>query len=312
MADDEPEQPLSESLMDFSNIGRTIDGSGFAFRAMSCVGKRIGPIKAIEGYSHLQTVDLSQNAIKDVAPLKGLVFVLKLDLSNNAIPSLKGWESEEGSMPHLVHLDLSGNQLTALAPLPLKALRTAIFAKNEIASVQDFGGHERIEFLDLSENKLTSLAGLTALPALKKLDVSTNELPSVEGLSEVPVLEELRMASNKLEALTGPWQDLPSLATLDISGCQLAEAKHIEVLRNLPKLRSLQVQGNPFEEASDVDVRVEVLTRHWRLQVINGEPITPEELEQAKELNVQRLAEEQARLAAEQAAADGGGDDDAG
>lgn len=299
--DEEPEQPLSEPLLDFSNIGRVIDGTGLAYRSVSCIGKRIAAVKAIEQYVHLQSVDFSRNAIKDVAPLKSLGNLLKLDLSKNSIPNLKGWESEEPIFKHLVHLDLSNNQLAALTPLP-KALRTAIFASNQISAVQDFGGHETLETLDLSQNQLTSLNGLGPLPALKSLNASSNQLENLEGL-ESPQLQELQLASNLLAALQGPLQELASLATLDISCCQLPEPKTLEALRSLPQLRTLEVHGNPLDEVAGEAARLEVLRAHWRLQTLNGSPVTEEELEQARALNVERTLEERARLKAEAEAA---------
>lgn len=305
------EEELAEPLMDFSNIGRTVDGAGFAYRSLSCVGKRIGGIKAIQAYSHLHHVDLSKNKIKDVTPLKALQFVLQLNLAENLVPNLKAWESEEApAFPHLVHLDLTGNALTALPPLPFRSLRTASFARNEIATCQAFGGHEKLETLDLSQNAITSLAGITALPAMTRLDVSANQLVDINGLAEVPVLADLSLAKNKLEALEGPWQDLAALESLNLSGCLLAVPKPLEVLRQLPKLRNLEVAENPFVETLEGAVRVEVLVCHWRLANIDGEPVTEEELEQAKELNVTRLAEEQARLKAAAGAADGDPVDD--
>eukprot|EP00440_Ansanella_granifera_P064425 gb/GFBE01069849.1/.p1 GENE.gb/GFBE01069849.1/~~gb/GFBE01069849.1/.p1 ORF type:complete len:309 (+),score=85.04 gb/GFBE01069849.1/:1-927(+) len=301
MADDEPET-LTEAHLDLSNLGRTVDGAGFAYRTVSCVGKRIGPLKCIEGYAHLQHIDLSENLIKDVAPLKGLQYVVNLKLTKNAIVNLKGWESEEPIFPNLTHLDLSDNQLPALGPMPYKALVSLKVARNELANVADFGGHEKIEMLDLSSNKLTSLAGLGALPALKKLDASCNELPDLNGINEASALEELIVASNKLQAVEGPWAELQALRSLDLSNCLLESEKPLEVFRQLPLLRTLKVCGNPFAEAA-VSTQVLALVCHWRLEMVDDVAISEEHIEQAKQLNQERILEERARLKAEEEAA---------
>jgi len=307
MAEEElQEQILSEPLMDLSNLGRAVDGSGFVFRSVVCVGKRIGPIKAIEGYTLMQDVDLSENLIKDVASLKGLQFLLRLNLSSNAIVSLKGWESDEPTFPNLTHLDLRSNQLDKLSPMPFKRLVSVCLAKNEIASIQDFGGHETLESLDLSENKLSSLSGLGSLPALKVLNVSSNELLDINGLSEVPVLEDLNLAGNKFQSWEGSWQALAALRSLDLSSNQLESEKPLEVLRHLPLLRSLKVAGNPFAEAlpkGTAAAHVTVLGAHWRLESIDGVPVLEEHLETAKGLNVQRILDERAQAKAEAEAA---------
>merc|ERR1712050_656965 len=102
-----------------------------------------------------------------------------------------------------------------------------------------------------------------------------------------------------MQALEGPWQDLAGLKTLDISGAQLSEPAPLEILRNLPKLRSLNVSGNPFMEdgsLSPEDARIEVLISHWRLATLNGLVVSSDEVETARLRNVERL-----RKAAEEA-----------
>lgn len=304
-AEEEPEQPLSESLMDLSNIGRTVKGDGFTYRTLSCVGKRIGVVKCIEAYVTLQHVDLSNNCVKDLAPFKVLQYAITINLSHNQIASLKAWEPpEDGELfPYLANLNLSHNLLTALPPLPLKALKTVSFTKNSIEKCQDFTGHEKIESLDLSDNMITSLTGIANMPALTKLNLSSNQLEDINGLEGVPLLEDLNLARNNFKALEGPWQGLAALKTLDLSTCQLADTKPLEVLRNLSKLRALDIKENPFVETAEAGARVEALICHWRLGTIDGEKVKDEELEKARGLNVQRLEEEARRKAEEEAAA---------
>lgn len=303
-SEEDTEQALSHALLDFSNIGRTVDGTGFAYRTVSCINKKISQIKIIAEFTHLNHVDLSCNFIKDVAPLKGLKYLLRLNLSQNRVVSIKSWDSgeEEEFFPHLMHLNLSNNALPDLKPVPLRALKTASFAKNEISACQDFGGYAMLETLDLAENHITSLAGVSSNPALKKLNIASNELDKLEGFTEVPKLEDLNLSGNKFETLEGPWQEFAELQILNVSNCQLQVVKSLEVLRHLPKLSNLGVAGNPFIETVDGNPRVEVLVCHWRLKIIDGEEVTEEELEEAKELNVKRQEEEAEREAERKAA----------
>jgi Leucine-rich repeat (LRR) protein len=326
-----PEQELSEPLMDLTNLARTVDGAGFAYLSLSCVNKRINPIKCVEMYTHLQKIDLSQNAIKDVAPLKSLQFVLSLNLSSNEISTLKGWDGVEGLFPQLRDLDLSSNLLTALLPLPFPALRRLNLACNEIATCAEFTGHEKLTSLDLSENKLTSLAGVANMPALTSLNLSggirkelpTNQLDNFEGLAGLEALQELNLARNKFSALQGAWETFPALRAINISenvieipaavAGEKAPEHPLNVLRQLPRLRELQVAGNPFaapeEPPEGFNLRAEVLVRHWRLTSIDGQPVTDAELEAARLLNISMLEQERDRLKAEAeaaAAAEGG------
>jgi len=322
-----PEQELAEPLMDLTNLTRAVDGSGFVYLNLSCVNKRINPIKCIEAYTHLQKIDLSQNAIKDVAPLKGLQQVLSLNLSTNEIANLKSWEGE-GLMPHLRNLNLSNNLLTTLPPLPFPSLVTLNLARNEIATCADWTGHEKLTSLDISENKLTSVAGISNMPALTTLNLAgglrhgnpTNQLESIEGLAGLEALQELYLARNKFSALQGPWETFPSLRFLSLAENAIEKLVSIAVvgekppehpltvLRQLPKLRSLEVAGNPFSAPEEVpegfNLRAEVLVCHWRLESIDGRPVTSEDIDAAKSLNISMQEAERARLKAEKEAAE--------
>lgn len=330
--------------MNLSNLGRTVDGAGLAYRTLDCASMRIGSIKAIDVYAHLNHIDLARNYIKDVAPLRGLQFVLKLNLAHNEIKDLKPWVQAEGEeneiFPQLLELDLSENYLQTLPGLQMKKLRTASFAHNDIMNCDAFGGHAALVELDLSECRLQTLAGIAGCPSLTKLDVSNQreilppevpivkgkpvpqeepkELPppgiqDIAGLAELPAITELNLSGNRIAALEGPWAELPTLQSVDLSANKLSEAKPLETLRQLPKLRSLKVAGNPFTlgpaaedgepQAPPPDTRADVLICHWRLAEVDGEAVTPEQLEQAKEENVRRLLEERERKKAEEAAA---------
>jgi Leucine-rich repeat (LRR) protein len=316
-----PEQDLAEPLMDLTNLGRTVDGSGFAYRALSCVNKRINPIKCIEAYTHLQKIDLSQNAIKDVSPLKGLPFVLTLNLASNEINSIKTWE--EGSFANLTDLVLDDNALTALMPMPFPALRRASFARNDISTCAEFTGHEKLTSLDLSKNKLTSAAGIANMPALLELNLAgglknenpTNQLESIEGLAGIEALQKLDLSQNKFSIPPSTWEGLTNLESLDISrNCierrpdpEKPPEHPLKVLRQLPKLRTLQVEGNPFtqpeeDDPEDYNMRSEILLCHWRLETLDGLPVSDDDKEAARLLNLKRLEEERARKKAEEEA----------
>jgi len=261
-------------------------------------------------------IDLSQNLIKDkfwdsIRPLKNLI---SLNLSRNDIKDFKGLEpnEEDKTFPNLTHLDLSANQFVALPALQEKfeALRVVSFAKNAITTCQDFAGHPNIQELNLSDCELATATNMAAMPALTKLDLSRNKMPDINGFADMAELLELRLAGCPLQGLEGPWQDLAALKTLDISGAQLPKPAPLEILRNLSKLRDLNVSGNPFMEdgsLSPEDARIEILICHWRLATLNDVKVSDAELESARLLNVERLtkAAEDAAAAAAAAEAEG-------
>jgi len=309
---DEDDVPLSEEIMDLSKIEKTMDGSGFAYTQLDCVGKRVGVIKVLEDYVHLRQINMSKNQIKDVSTLKNIPNVLSLNLTTNQVKTIDVWE--EGSMSNLLYLHLSENLLTAMPALAFPALKKVNLSKNEITTCEAFTGHADIEELDLSNNSLESLAGVGNMPKLLKLTIAKNKIASLEGMAGLPEVKSLDLSGNLLEDLTGPWIEAANLASVNLSGNLLATPKPFENLRALPKLRSLGVSdecgtGEIKKNGVVTDAaqtRLEMLICHWRLDVIDGKDVKDEERTNARTLNDQRIAEEEARRAAEAEAAEAG------
>lgn len=302
---------LSEDVMNLSEVGKTIDGDGFAYFKLDCVDKNVGSIAALSEFEHLRQIDLSKNSIEDVTPLADLRHILQLNLSTNVISQINPWG--DGCHTHLMHLDMSGNRLQALPPLQMPALKTASFARNEIDTCQAFTGHIRLEVLDLSANKLTALNGVGNMPSLTSLNVSSNNLASLEGIRALPALTDLDISANAFESLDGPWKEMASLSSLRAQSNRIAAVKGLEPLMEITSLRYLGVAANPLaEEDSGVNIRAEVLICHGRgarvitssfLAKIDEEDVSMAEKEEAKTLNDDRIEQERQRKLEEEAAA---------
>ena len=72
--------------------------------------REITSIELLRTYIHLRYVDLSKNAIRQVAPLVSLQHLLSLNLSANAVSSMRALEP----LPYLQVLNVSQNRLLAL------------------------------------------------------------------------------------------------------------------------------------------------------------------------------------------------------
>lgn len=293
MGEEEGDVALEENLMELSGIGKTVDGAGIAYFQLDCVGKKVTTIGLVEQYIYLRQIDLSQNRIQDVAPLSTLEFVLKLSLAGNEIESIDAWGP--GQFQHLMHLDLSSNKLKALPKLHMPALRTASFAQNEIATCLDFLGHDCLQRLDLSQNSIGTLEGVRDLPKLTSLNASSNQLLGTGGLVGLPVLEVLLLAKNNLENLNGPWSGVSQVKELDVSGNAIKDREGLLMLCELVKLQRIQMAENPMGEEEDVNMRLEALICHDKIQVIDGEEVTEEEIDEAKQLKEKRQEEERER-----------------
>ena len=204
------------------------------------------------------------------------------------------------------------NKLTALPALPLPRLSKLLISENEIATCAAFEGHANLRHLDLSTNKLTSLAGLANMPKLELLNVSANEIAdfpqgSLAGMNSLSVLY---LGKNKIVSLEG-FPRLPALELLGLSENQVADIKQLDHLKHNTMLRNLEMQENPIATEKADGFKLEVLIRlhdtNTKLRQLNGaeEPLTDEDYAAAKNEKAERIKAEEAaaREAAEKAAA---------
>jgi Leucine-rich repeat (LRR) protein len=308
---------MSPDMLQLSQVGKTIDGEGFAYLQVDCVGKGAVNVDIIKDFEHLREIDFSDNKIENVAPIAELVFALKLTLAKNQIVSIASWKPD--ALPHLLHCDLSGNRLAALPRLYLPALQTASFARNLITTCTEFDGHKTLRSLDLSENSLEHLSGLGNMPLLEMLNVSKNSVAAVEpeneeekgipakgvksidGLCALPSLKTLDISKNIFETLTGQWGEMEKLETLIVSENSIAAIDGLKPLSGIKGLKNLDLTANKVEEEGG-DIRIEVLICNPGVAAVNGTPVEEEERVTAKDTNDTRIAEERARLRAEEEA----------
>lgn len=99
----------------------------------------------------------------------------------------------------------------------------------------------------------------------------------------------------RLSSLEGLVSELKALSTLDCSQNLLESIDEIARLKHFPNLKNLDVSGNEVESLDNF--RIEALILLPNLQVLNGIPVEPEEVAEAKAETDERAA------AAEEAAA---------
>lgn len=137
---------------------------------------------------------------------------------------------------------------------------------------------------------------LTVLPAQEE-----NKVDDLTDLDALTRLERLHLNQNAVTSLV-PFAALRSLCELHLGGNGVEKLEQVRELRALPKLRVLDLSENPVTESDNY--RQEVLILLPRLVKLDGEKVTREELEEARDVEKERLAE--AAKAAE--AGEGGGD----
>jgi Leucine-rich repeat (LRR) protein len=308
---------LKESLKDIELI---VGGGGFAFTKLDCTNKELTDLgNKVHAYKQLKHIVLSQNKIEDLAAVMQLPHLLTLTADENQVNKLDCVETAE--LPWCQRLDLSKNKLVRLPSLiPFQRLRSANFAENLIESLEGFGDHPVLEFLDLQGNQLASLVGMGCLHNLKELVLESNQLTSLEGLN-AHRLVKLSLGSNPLESLQFI-AGVPACSELDLKDCKLSgEDIQMPELRRLaddtPSLKKIILEGNPLKAEFGENPKAEVLARVPQVQVVEDEEVTDDDRE-ASLVRVEELVvlkeeadkaarearEEEERLAAEAAAAE--------
>ncbi len=173
-------------------------------------------------FEKLESINLANNNITDIEPLKYYPGLKRIDLSNNSfssvnvLSSLSGLESLSLNNTHIVNLDTLRN---------LKNLHELAIASNNISELSQI-----------------------ALPYLEKLDVSSNQIKSLEGLKNLANLKELNISKNQIGDFT-PLLKLAKLEILDITDNQISD---YSVLYKMKQLKVLKISNISLETYNEL------------------------------------------------------------
>jgi internalin A len=214
---DKPDQPLTED--DLKKVHN-----------LTAKGKGIGDLTGLEHCTNLMALDLANNAIVSVEPLKSLTKVQTLTLAHNRIKDISSLSSLAG----LQYLDLEDNQVASLEPLAKLKDLTALYAgMNKIADLKPLTTLSKLASLGLSANQVTDLKPIETLSRLTVLNLNENRIADVVPITNLRRLNLLLLERNAISDL-GP---LVEAANAD------AADKH----EFAPFLR-LYISGNPLSE----------------------------------------------------------------
>jgi hypothetical protein len=130
-------------------------------------------------------------------------------------------------------------------------------------------GH--LSVLSLSNNALQSMQSLHSMVNLVELNLNFNAISSLAELA-CPSLRRLFLSSNRMTSLAGI-SSFPKLVTLCLYRNQLADlAAALSALRQLLKLRELDLDGNPC--SSEAAYKHQILRSLPKLEQLDGEVLT--------------------------------------
>lgn len=208
------------------------------------------PDRVFEPLTSLKNLDLSSNQISHISEqsFQGMVLLERLYLFSNNIKTIH--PAAFNDLDHLLELKLESNQLTSVPALSMPQLLLLDLSSNDLP----FLGPSDLDTPNLETLKLGGV-GLTSLNEelfrnlmnLHELDISGNQLKAFpQVLKESRGLIHLSLAGNPMGPIT--IQDLQSfgeLQELDISSLSLQGLPE-EFSRLFPHLRKLTVAENPF------------------------------------------------------------------
>ncbi|MCB1232133.1 MAG: leucine-rich repeat domain-containing protein [Verrucomicrobiae bacterium] len=245
----EPPKPAPKSIFPDKNLENAVRQQVFSKRDtqdpitaddvknISTVrGKGMG-IKDLTGLEHCQalmSIDLSENEIVSLAPLKGLSRLQQIIVNHNKIQDL----SPLAGIVAIQYLGIEGNQVKSLEPL-----------KNL----------ERLSSLYADDNQIADLTPITKLPKLGSIHLKNNRLTKLDGISNVGRegnIWSLGVSGNQIIDLS-PIKGLKPQSFLFLDGNQIADlGPLIEMMKadlNGEKRFAPYVQvylkGNPLNDA---------------------------------------------------------------
>ena len=195
-------------------------------------GKEIMTLSGLEKCTNLASLDLSNNAVKDLKPLADLKNLQSLDLSNNRIEDL----TPLGKLVKLQYLKLDGNKIEEINGLKdLKKLSALYLSKNRIKSLKPLEEMSKLSSLYLDGNRISNISSLKKLKWLSSLDLTDNFITNVMPLSGMTELRYTMLNNNRIS---------------DISALVIMAMKDSEGDRRFAPYWNLYLAGNPLSNSS--------------------------------------------------------------
>lgn len=215
-------------------------------------GSKIGSLEGLQHCEAVMEIDLENNAIVDLGPLKTLKNVQTINLAGNRIESIDALSE----FRKLQYLELSRNRIIDLSPLAeMTNMRSLYLSQNQIRSLEALKKMAKLWTLQAAENPIEDFSAVASLKWLSSLNLSKTGLRELKPLSGLTELNRLTLVGNKLDDLkvlvemceadaAGP-KRFASYLKLDLRDNPLTETARTE---QLAKLKQLGVRTTLSEE----------------------------------------------------------------
>jgi internalin A len=151
--------------------------------------------------SSLAKLDLNDNKISDIKPLKSLTNLTEYDLGNNKVRDIKPLQS----LTNLTELDLGNNQIRDIKPLEcLTKLKRLDLGNNLIRDIKSLESLTNLGSLELDNNLIRYIKPLKSLSNLGLLYLENNLIRDIKPLESLTTLGEFYLSGNLITPKTCP------------------------------------------------------------------------------------------------------------
>lgn len=201
-------------------------------------------LPSLEAFLRVRSLDLSSNGLTTLDSVKYNKDLRDLKLYDNRIAEIRGLDN----LSELSSLQLQHNQIKSIGQglISLRKLKQLRLDSNYLLKVEgaELCGCVQLTYLDLSHNRIESIAAVTALPNLQELYASDNCIRNLPDLSPCRKLDEIDLSSNKLSDMSG-LKGATSLTILRLSKNHLSR---VDSLGQAISLRDLYLDHNQIAQ----------------------------------------------------------------
>lgn len=184
--------------------------------------------------TQLETLDLSSNDLKDLSFLSKLSKIKNLKISENSFDNtditvlgvlynLEVLQADNSGLTGLLNLD----QLTHLKSVDLSNNFLDYLELNECP----------LKVLNIGNNQITDLAGITKAIYLEALNVENNQLSSIAGIERCPQLRILNISGNSIKEI----DELKALTNMEYLNCSQQQIENYLPISAFKQLKSLNI-----------------------------------------------------------------------
>ena len=224
-------------------------------------------LTGLEKATNLTRLDLDNNKIENIEPLKGLTNLTSLYLQSNKIENIEPLRG----LTSLTSLYLVYNKIGNIEPLKgLSNLTSLSLYNNKIENIEPLKGLTNLKILWLNSNKIENVEPLKGLISLTHLNLFRNKIENIEPIKGLTKLTYLELSNNKIENIE-PIKGLTSLTYLELDYNKI---ENVEPLKGLTSLTYLNLFRNKIENIEPLKGLTSLTSLSLYSEEINVSPNT--------------------------------------